>query len=593
MARQPIQDLLGFDEVSQPSASPVDAYSGAPAKPIDAAGQLADALGIAASYGLKGAAQAEAKRDKERMVQSNVDAQNFHDAFDKTKGNLTYEAIRKEYPHADPVVLSNIIQGGTQNHEQTVALNHFHDLDDSVKYNDADMETQVNSLIVQAQEKYKDQPFALAGAIQGIKAARNSTRDEFARGGRDWAIKQHKAVTKGEIKHLFNNVDLNDSKQLATVVTAFEDMNLRHRGDDAVRGSSPLDPTQDKAFYVQTLLEIEENRPGSNASKLIDHVKFLQGGNTPTQVADKAADILESRVSFHKDQEYFKELKAKEAFDLGEMEVNKLVLAEEDADGNPISDEQKLTKLREMKKTYSRSTKELGIANDLMDVVDNAIEGLKVESVISQDILELTEEELVVDASLGEITSLAAMQKAIRETKGLSNPHREILAGKASQLLQGSKLITDAYLKKAFDNRTTNLDGLFSGPQASLDNFQFTKISGGISLEDYFSDIFKKRAKANILLYMKMTGEAPSDVTLQTKYKADGDNGILGVALAEAREAFAFAIENKKMMDELTPKPEPVTTEEVKTEEPGLLDAVVDMFSGEEERKVIRFEDLE
>ena len=173
------------------------------------------------------------------------------------------------------------------------------------------------------------------------------------------------------------------------------------------------------------------------------------------------------------------------------------------------------------------------------------------------------------------------MQKAIRGTKGLSNPDREILAGKASQLLQGSKLITDSYLNTAFKARTADLDGLFTGLGAKLDNLAFTRKSGGITLEDYFADTFKKRAKANILLYMKMTGEAPSDVVLQTNYKADGDNGILGVALAEAREAFAFAIENKKMMDELTPKPEPV-----KTEEPGIIDTIVNAVTGGESEGV-------
>ena len=65
MARKPIQNLQGFGQTSASAATPVDAFTGAPAIPrVTPASQLADSLGLLS----KGFAQAVAKQKQEKEV---------------------------------------------------------------------------------------------------------------------------------------------------------------------------------------------------------------------------------------------------------------------------------------------------------------------------------------------------------------------------------------------------------------------------------------------------------------------------------------------------------------------------------------------
>lgn len=585
MARQQLQDLLGFREVSTPSATPVDTFTGAPAMPrVNAAGQLADALGIAARYGQKGVAEMEAMQKRE---QSAITSANVQASFSKAQGGKNYETLRQEFPHADPAILTGIIETGTKNFEETSALNTLYDLPDNVKYNDAELATVINGLIITADKTYVDNPVQRAGAIQGIRAAEASVKNEFARGGKAWARKKHQSVTKTELGNMLVNVDLDNPEQLSGAINKFNKMNLRHRGDGDVLGTSPLDKELDKELYVATLIDIEQKQPNSKATKLIDHIKFLQGGKTPQQLFEAQASLLDSRVNYSKDQAYFNDLRNEEAKEAGALEINRIALTETDEDGKPIPAEKRIDKLRKMQVSFTTSTKNKDIANELIEDVQNAIDGIKTDQIVSGTILETSISDLMVDASLGEITDLREMQKAIKGIKGLSVAHRQELNEKASELLKGSTLLTDASLNKAFRDRVFNLDGFLEQRQARVANFAFTQVSGGITLEDYFGETFKTIAKREIQNYMSEKGEAPTPSVLHTKYKDDKDNGIYGIALAEAREAFAYALENKRMMDS-EPKqeqPEEVVTDDV--DEPSLVDTVIDgvssMFSDEED----------
>ncbi len=547
MARQPIENLQGFGQTSVSSARPIDAFTGAPAIPQETPGsQLANALGAFTGSVARASARnaAQAKNDQEKITAEKMQS---YGAEIVAQGEEFggQDELAAEFPSASTlqkITLAETIGKNRYTQKATERLTSWLAEDSNLLidggYNDFKA-----TLLAEFEEETGEHEFLKSGMYQGVNDVFNQYLSNYHSASnlkvKDTWAKEYQAT----IFHIASNAT--SPEQMAALIQLEDDKMHPYKKDAA----------KIRELTVGNLISYDIVSGKTPITKqVMDSLPWLRSKESETQVALAQPKITSALVTRMTNKAATKKRKQEQQFEAGEMFINKIALGFDEDTGEVNPDITFEAKLNELEKRRSElltaKPEDAEVANNLIDVIDNTIDSLGIDKVVSSERVETLENDLVVDASIGEINNLSEMQKAIREAKGLTVEDKGKLQAKAADLLNGSKLLTDSYLNKAYNDRTSSLDSMLSGRQASLSNFSFIKSSGGIDLESYFKDTFFKRAKSMVMAELKMNGEAPGDVLLQTKYREDGDGGIFGIALKEAREAFAFALENKKMMEE-------------------------------------------
>lgn len=179
MARKPIQNLQGTNQISSPSASPVDAFTGAPRLPSKTpASQLADALQVFSTNVNRAAAQNQSKIEDDQAKLSLELAEIKADQGDKI---VTQTQLQEEFAQASVAGLAAI----TKDSAHTKAYNQTKAVFDKILRDDdlvLDVNTQQNLLsnhYVNLTKGLNDNPFALAGINSGYENAIAQTKPQL------------------------------------------------------------------------------------------------------------------------------------------------------------------------------------------------------------------------------------------------------------------------------------------------------------------------------------------------------------------------------------------------------------------------------
>ena len=549
MARQPTEKLQGYGQTSAPSAAPIDSYTGAPqVARTTPATQLAQALGTMSSSVAKAGARAEAaEKDAE-----NERAGAYAEAVTIEDKEFGVDNLASLHPSLSAKQRMQLAETTSYNMYTTLARKRYAEFvsNEANLLNPESFQQFQTDLLAEFDGQTVGRDFVNAGARRAANELFRANTGDFISES-DKAVKAHWGKQyKASMFHIFDNAKNADGTINMDIATAAFGV-LDNQVNPYKKNVEKL-----REITITNLLSYDIDNPNKPITEdFIEAVPWLDSKITQAQLKLGKPKVLESLVTNIRNKKALKEKQEKEQFETGEMLINQAALGYSEETGEIDPDatyESKLQNLQSMRSQFLKAKPEnVKVANDLIEVVDKAIDGLGIDAGISSERLATAENDLMVDASLREINSLEEMQKAIRNLEGLTPKDKGKLQAKAAELLNGSKLLKDSSLNSAFTARTASIESMFkNNTEMSLSDMKFIKTSGGVDIQSYFEDTFKKVAKRMIQAHLKQKDESPNDTLLQTSYLEENDGGIYGIALKEAREVFAYALEHKKMMDE-------------------------------------------
>jgi len=576
MPRQPTENLQGYGQTSTPSAAPVDAYTGAQTLPQETqASQLAQALGTMSSAVAKAGARAEAeKKDAE-----NGRAGAYAEAVTIEDKEFGVDNLASLHPSLSAAQRMQLAETTSYNMYRTLAQKRYAEFvtNEANLLNPESFQQFQADLLTEFDGQTVGRDFVNAGA-------RRAANELFTANTGNFIVQSDKAVKahwgnqyKASMYHIFDNAKNADGTINMDIATAAFGV-LDNQVNPYKKNVEKL-----REITITNLLSYDIANPNKPITEdFIEAAPWLDSKITQAQLKLGKHKVLDSLVTNIRNKKSIEEREQKEQFETGEMLINQTALGHS-AETGEIDPEatyaSKLQNLQNMRSQFLNAKPgNVKVANDLIDEIDKTIAGLGIDAGISSERLATAENDLMVAASLKEVNSLEDMQKAIRNLEGLTPEDKGKLQAKAAEMLDGSKLLTDSSLNSAFTARTASLDSMFkNNPSLSTANYQFTKNEGGVNIQSYFEDTFKKVSKRMIQDHLKQKDENPNDTLLQTTYLEENDGGIYGIALKEAREAFAYALEQNKMMDETVAQgeggdgelPAITTQEEFDSLEPG------------------------
>ena len=302
MARQPIQDLQGYGEVSKPSATPVDTYTGTVAAPKQSSAmQLADALGSVANQGAKIVAQrkAEAKQEELEMAfkRASIYAQNFQPTKDNP--SLDTNELHEKYPALKFSVLATIIEDKNTQAYETATRKKLNSLPKEVRLDPEKLQQAYNGLIIQASKETEGQDFVNSGALSGVNKAYRAVQNEWASQTQLFAEGEHKNNFEGNVYNIFDGKDLSTPEGMQAAIEGIQTQETKHRGTDELEGTSPLGKKGDKQLWLDNLLTYAKNNPkkGQNVLDTVTKITWLQDSNTKGWLDNAREEVTDLAIA--------------------------------------------------------------------------------------------------------------------------------------------------------------------------------------------------------------------------------------------------------------------------------------------------------
>ena len=265
MARQPIQDLEGYGEVSKPSATPVDTYTGTVAAPSQSsAQQLADALGTMSNQSAKMYQQQKANALKEEKALQEQRVGSYIAGFKPTKNNpkLDVGDVQALAPDVDLSVIGGLIETDYYSSYYASSLNFFSNLPDAIKHDPEKLTTAYNGLVIQGDKEVQGD-FAKAGFLKGVKHAFNTTLTSNQGKLQELQRGKHEKTSYGMLYTIYSRSgDLSKPENLENFKQGIIDQDTLYIGTDEVAGISPYkDRAKEKVLLRKNIEKLVKQYP--------------------------------------------------------------------------------------------------------------------------------------------------------------------------------------------------------------------------------------------------------------------------------------------------------------------------------------------
>ena len=549
MARQPIQDLQGLDNVATPIASPIDAFAGAPALPAQSsAGQLADALGTLASAGMKSAQKAQNERIEMEKIAANKLANEF--VGSKDSPYLTLDEFGKNFKYLDPSVLGNILETKYSDQYYNEALSTLQNLPNNIRFDSVEFEAAYDKLVDNASKDTDGKFFVQAGAIKGLKRAYNQARSSNIQQGRAFIESEHKTAVNTKTYGFIKDADLANPTQFQAVVDAIVAEDKAQKGDGKVPGTSPFseDRLSDKRIWRETLIQQAKNDPlrGNQILNIIDSLPWSGDDETIEAVELARGEVAELATA--EIQQDNQELQAS----LTAASVNV------DAKIANMVAENDVTGLKGiLTKTIDPNASQLdkGVFSMTQERARIALNNRYIDPIDSSAAYTTDKQDVIVRGSQGTL-NIAEEVARVRQLP-LTNEQMSAYIQELPLLAQGSSIVLTSSHKQSFTARLgATIDGM-SNPLAKdfmLANFALAQ--RGTSFEAIATEEFNRIVLNRVNQYIADNGKIP------TPLEMDKEGGIYDMA-AEAAEAKLSKI-NLLNGEVVQPAPAP-SSEEVTT----------------------------
>lgn len=265
MARQPIQDLQGYGEVSKPAATPVDTYTGTIAAPQQSsAQQLASALGTMSNQAAKLYQQQKANELKEEKELQEQRVGSYIAGFKATKDNPTLDVgdVKGLAPDVDLSVIGGLVETDYYQSYYASSLNFFSNLPESVKHDPEKLRTAYNGLVVQGDKEVQGD-FAKAGFFKGVKHAFNTTLTSNQGELQKLQTGKHEKTSYGMLYTIYSRSgDLSKPENLENFKQGIIDQDTLYIGTDEVAGISPYkDRVKEKTLLRKNIERLVKQYP--------------------------------------------------------------------------------------------------------------------------------------------------------------------------------------------------------------------------------------------------------------------------------------------------------------------------------------------
>lgn len=532
MARQPIQNLQGYGQTSTPSATPVDAYSGAPAIPqVSKGAQLAEALGTVSGNVNRAARESAANKqelDKKKAV-------SFAARFKGEEGEfLDSVKLGETYSDLSEIVVATIVEDKHKNEFRNSTYDTLRAVDDDVKMDVVALEAMFDGLIKDAAEKTEGMDFVQSGAVMGTRSAINEMRREFSV-FRDQKTRQlAKENTQANVFNILGKYDLNSKDGQLSATALVNDLN------DKLLATSPFTKKEDKQQIVDSLIEYNKLNPDSKAVSLISRIPWLQSKETDAKLEQAAPQIADLAIRKLRNDVFVKEQEQQKTLDDAQSKLNAL------AEANDID------AIRQVQAKSAGVTGEgAATANAIYKMAEVAEASAKVSPDVSATNYTLAKDSIVIAATQGNAGTLEETLSDINNRTDIAPQEKAALLREVPNLLQGHKIIASDQHSTAFRNRFGAILAAYqSNPQLMVKSFSLAK--QGMSAESLARDVWDNETSTLIQLHIDKNEAVPSYSDLY------GEEGIYAKAEVKVQEKL-------QQIASVTPQE---NTEQEQTEEP-------------------------
>ena len=502
MSKGHMQDLQGFRTISSPSASPVDAYGGGVNAPkVSAADQLASAFGTVSKYGQKAAAQAQVEDEKLRQAE----AQAFINRWKAEEDGDTLNAIKagELYPQVSQSFLAQAIEKKYNYETQTSYLEILSKLDDDIVLDDVKLNAFLGSEEDKLREKYKDNPFVLAGALQGFREAKSEKMPGIF-GRQATATRDIDTTNINNFSILtLDKYNLETEEGFNSAVEAFA-VDLDKSINTSINENSVVNQT-----YVDAIIKYATDNPLSGAHNLLKDkkLKYLYTNTTKAKLANFMQVLPALSQKALQNKAVIKAENDKRIIAKGRAMMQELALKEDrggilKAIGNANS-------LRD-------TNPEVAIA--LFEAGEKLLNNTYILAESSKKAKQALDSDLVAMAIKGELDRESANMMIdgaeMRETE------KDALRGNLDRILSGNDLIAASKHSTEYTQRVGKL-------ATALDTALLTSTEGAFTgelLEPQVRDIWDDTVFDLIQNYTIENGKAPegTDLRVEVYDKAEG-----------------------------------------------------------------------
>lgn len=505
MARQPIEKLQGYGQVSTPSARPVDSFTGAPSLPQESSGaQLANALGKFSSGVARAVGRDVANQKVEKEKLDAMKASAYAARFEGEEGEfLDSVKLGETYADLSQTVVATIVEDKHYNDYYNTTYDKLRNLDDDVKGDVVALEAMFDGLITEANTATEGMDFVNSGAIQGTQAAVKEMRREFSVFRDQKTRELAKTNTTANVFNILDNHDPSTTEGQTSSVALINNLN------EKLIATSPFSKREDKQQIVDSLIQYNKNNPESNAIGLIKRVPWLQSKETDAKLAEAGPQIAELSIAATKRKLY------KESVEREEL------LSEKQGVLNQLAEENDIEKIQQVQAEYAgagNNPAEKATANAIYEMAVIAEKSAQVEADVSSTNYTLAKEDLTVRASLGTAGSSKEEIAAINARTDISPTQKAQLIQEVPTLIQGNKIIASEQHSTAFRQRFGSVvDTYKTNPMLAAKAFELTQ--RGLSAETIAKDTWDFETQREINLHIENNKEIPGYNDL---YKNEG-----------------------------------------------------------------------
>ena len=443
--RRPVADLPGFGETSISTARPIDAFAGAPQ--IDKKNALAEAFSNLGKAGQKAAAQAEAKREKERLDLMTVEAEGTARRMiaESETGFINAVQLGEQYADLSDAIVARIVIRENSDAFYNMTKQKLSGLGDGIVMDKAGLDAMYGKLEEEAINATDGFIHAQSGALDGVQRAVQEMSGNHAK-RRDGIVRNRAAlVTKGQVTTLLNSTS--DVTSIVEGLTAID------------AEPSPFDNVGRKGLIVDALLEWDKNNPESDMmhQKIIDAVPWLKGAVTDAKVSNAQGAIASNRMSHLRDKAYLQNLANEEAYSTNVASVNAITegdgsVAEQLAALESLQADMAIAAAKFKPGDADYDAGEVKVANDTWAYIESVKRSLEVPPDVSSANRVKVRTSILSGATAGTMTTDQAIAM-VRARDDISPTDKGTLINEIPQLIQGGGIIATESHNTAYRQR--------------------------------------------------------------------------------------------------------------------------------------------
>lgn len=503
--RRPVADLPGFGETSISTARPIDAFAGAPQ--FDKKNALAEAFSNLGKAGQKAAAQAEAKREKERLDLMAVEAEGTARRMiaESETGFINAVQLGEQYADLSDAIVARIVIRENSDAFYNMTKDKLSGLGDGIIMDKAGLDAMYSKLEEEAINATDGFIHAQSGALDGVQRAVQEMSGQHA-SRRDGIVrKRAETVTAGQVTTL-----LNSTSDVATIVEGLTAIDAE---------PSPFDNVGRKGIIIDAILAWDKNNPDSEMmhEKIIEAVPWLKGAVTDAKVTNAQGAITSARMTHLRNQIFLDEVADDEKFEANKSSVNAITMG----DGT-ISEQ--ITQLEQLQSDMAiaaadttASPRDRKIANATFDYIESALRGLEVDVDTSAKNILTVRQQIISEATIGNVTVAGAIAK-VEAIDNARPQDKAALINEIPNLIQGLGIIsTDAHNTAYRQRLGSVVDAYDKNP--SLIGKQFALAGAGETADTIARDIWDNTTISLIETYMADNdGQPPNAVAMRGIY---------------------------------------------------------------------------